>query len=576
VLTALAQTIDLGNHFGWQKYQTMAFASIYVPQFMVQAVLRTEPQLRAGALALVDGTPPLVRVIDANDSAWRAGIQMGMAKSQVAQFLGVEIRNRSQSKEAAAHAALLDLGWSVSPRMENTAADTIVLDLAGLNSLFGSDEEIAGDLSRRALSLGLATNVAVAANIEVAIHAARGFTGVTVIPDGEESRRIGVLPVHVLFPSEESLATLDRWGIKTCGDLAALPLLELSERLGQEGVRLHELARGASVRSLVLAEPSLSFREELELDTAEEELEPVSFLLGRLLDQLCARLQARAQAATAIHLRFDLGDLFEKDAEIIKRNSPPDDNQKIYRKVLTLPVAMRDSKMLLKLLRLQLQSDPPPGSIVKIILVAEPSRRRAAQSGLFVPSSPDPEKLELTVARLAKLVGSANVGSPELVDTHRPGEFRMSRFRPPANEEPPRRKSKNGTELAIAEPAANESPSRRSSVGFRMFRPRLPATIELHDGIPSRVFFRGVYGSVIAVSGPWRTSGDWWREDSWLQDEWDIEVWVNSPSARIIHTRNSFSALDSNPQQQTAAPSGTYCIYFDVTAQSWFVRGMYD
>jgi protein ImuB len=554
----------------------MAFASIYVPQFMVQAVLRTEPQLRAGALALVDGTPPLVRVIDANDSAWRAGIQMGMAKSQVAQFLGVEIRNRSQSKEAAAHAALLDLGWSVSPRMENTAADTIVLDLAGLNSLFGSDEEIAGDLSRRALSLGLATNVAAAANIEVAIHAARGFTGVTVIPDGEESRRIGVLPVHVLFPSEESLATLDRWGIKTCGDLAALPLLELSERLGQEGVRLHELARGASVRSLVLAEPSLSFREELELDTAEEELEPVSFLLGRLLDQLCARLQARAQAATAIHLRFDLGDLFEKDAEIIKRNSPPDDNQKIYRKGLTLPVAMRDSKMLLKLLRLQLQSDPPPGSIVKIILVAEPSRRRAAQSGLFVPSSPDPEKLELTVARLAKLVGSANVGSPELVDTHRPGEFRMSRFRPPANEEPPRRKSKNGTELAIAKPAANEPPSRRSSVGFRMFRPRLPATIELHDGVPSRFFFRGVYGSVIAASGPWRTSGDWWREDFWLQDEWDIEVWVNSPSARIIHTRNSFSALDSNPQQQTAAPSGTYCIYFDVTAQSWFVRGMYD
>src|SRR5271156_572600 len=413
----------------------MAFASIYVPQFMVQAVLRAEPPLRASALALVDGTPPLVRVIDANESAWRAGIQRGMAKSQVAQFLGVEIRNRSQSKEAAAHAVLLDLGWSVSPRLENTAADTVVLDLAGLNSLYGQDEKIARDLSRHALGLGLAANVAVASNIEVAIHAARGFAGVTVIPAGEEAGRIGVLPVHVLFPSNESLETLERWGIRTCRDLAALPLLELSERLGQEGVRLHELARGASVRSLVLAEPSLSFREELELDTAEEELEPVSFLLGRLLDQLCARLQARAQAATAIHLRFDLGDLFEKDAEIIKRNSPPDDNQKIYRKVLTLPVAMRDSKMLLKLLRLQLQSDPPPGSIVKITLVADPSRRRAAQSGLFVPSSPDPGKLELTVARLAKLVGSANIGSPQIVDTHRPGEFRMSRFKPPAGEE---------------------------------------------------------------------------------------------------------------------------------------------
>src|ERR1700723_1454668 len=547
----------------------MAFASIYVPQFMVQAVMRAEPQLRSGALALVDGTPPLVR---------------GMAKSQVTQFLGVEIRHRSPSQEAAAHAALLDLGWSISPRIENTAADTVVLDLAGLNSLFGSDEEIAQDLSRRALGLGIAINVAVASHIEVAIHAARGFAGVTVIPSGEESRRLGVLPVYVLFPSEQSLETLDRWGIKNCQDLAALPLLDLSERLGQEGVRLHELARGAFARSLVLAEPGLNFREELELDTAEEELEPISFLLGRLLDQLCARLQARSLAATAIHLRFDLGDIFERDPEIIKTNSPPGGEPKIYRKVLTLPVAMRDSKMLLKLLRLHLQSDPPAGSIVKITLVAEPSRRRAAQSGLFVPSNPDPEKLELTVARLAKLVGSANIGSPELVDTHRPDGFRMGRFKPPTNEEGTRRKSKTGAELATAEAPTNESanksehesanelPSRRSMVGFRIFRPRLPATIELRDGIPSRVFFRGVYGSVIAASGPWRTSGDWWREDSWLQDEWDIEVRMNSSSAKIIHTRTGFSALASNPQQQ-AAPNGTYCIYFDAAAQNWFVRG---
>src|ERR1700721_872895 len=334
----------------------MAFASIYVPQFMVQAVMRAEPQLRSGALALVDGTPPLVRVIDANDSAWRAGIQRGMAKSQGTQFLGVEIRHRSPSQEAAAHAALLDLGWSSSPRIENTAADTVVLDLAGLNSLFGSDEEIAQDVSRRALGLGIAINVAVASHIEVAIHAARGFAGVTVIPSGEASRRLGGFPGYVLIPSEQSLETLDRWGIKNCQDLAALPLLDLSERLGQEGVRLHELARGAFARSLVLAEPGLNFREELELDTAEEELEPVSFLLGRLLDQLCARLQTRSLAATAIRLQFNLGDLFEKNPEILKIFPESGGDSKLYKKTLTLPVPMRDSKLLLKLLRLQLQS----------------------------------------------------------------------------------------------------------------------------------------------------------------------------------------------------------------------------
>src|SRR5271156_214034 len=194
----------------------MAFASIYVPQFMVQAVMRNEPQLRAGALALVDGTPPLVRVIAANEPATRAGIQLGMAKSQAAQFYGVEIRSRSRAQEAVAHAALLDLGWSISPRIENTATDTIVVDLAGLNSLFGSDEIIAQDLLQRALDLGLAVNVAVAQSIEVAIHASRGFSGVTLVSPGEESQRIGVLPVHVLSPSNELLETLNRWGIKTC------------------------------------------------------------------------------------------------------------------------------------------------------------------------------------------------------------------------------------------------------------------------------------------------------------------------------------------------------------------------
>jgi protein ImuB len=550
----------------------MAFASIYVPQFMVQAVMRNEPHLHAGALALVDGTPPLTRVIAGNESAWCAGIQLGMGKSQVAQFYGVEIRNRSRAQEGAAHAALQDLGWSISPRIENTAADTIVVDLAGLNSLFGSDQNIAEDLSKRALRLGLAANVGVASSIEVAIHAARGFSGVTVIPPGEESQRIGILPVRVLFPSNETLETLKRWGIKTYKDLTTLPLLDLSERLGQEGVRLHELARGMTLRSLVLAEPSVCFEEELELDTAEEELEPVSFLLGRLLDQLCARLQARSLAATAIHLQFHLGDLFETDTEIIKRTSEAGANLKVYKKTLTLPVPVRDSKLLLKLLRLQLQSAPPAGSIVKIILSADPSRPRAVQSGLFVPSSPDPEKLELTVARLAKLVGNTNIGSPQLEDTHRPGEFRMSRFKAPMHEQQVRRNTKNGGATAIVDAKQKEWQARRPSMGFRIVRPRLPVTVELRDGLPSRLFFRGVYGNVIAASGPWRTSGDWWREDSWLQDEWDIEVRLGS-GGNGASARAGISAGGSIQQQPK---SGTYCIYFDFVARSWFVRGMYD
>jgi protein ImuB len=541
----------------------MAFASIHVPNFLVQAVMRAEPTLRARAVALVDGTPPIWNVVAANEAALQAGIELGMAKSQAAQFCAVEIRQRSLLQEKSAHAALLDLGASVSPRMEDTAPDTIILDIAGLTSLFGNEENIARRLMRHASSLGLIAHVAVSSNLEVALHAARGFSGITLIPPGEEAKRLGRLPVHALLPSAEILETLERWGVRNCAALAALPLLQLSERLGQEGVHLHELARGASLRSIVLAAPGVPFEEEMALDFAVAELEPLAFLLGRLLDQLCARLEARALAACAIRLRFDLENSFEKDFQVLDDKSPRL-AAKTYEKVLGLPVPMRNSKMLLKLLRLQLQADPPHASIVKIILCAEPSRPRAAQGGLFLPSCPDPEKLELTIGRLANLVGNANIGSPELVDTHRPGEFRMKRFVPASDES--KIFHKNGIAPAAHICQENHTSNQsRAATAFRIFRPEVQAKVELQDGYPARIYFRGMRGNIVAASGPWCTSGDWWREDTWQQDEWEVDIrFDSSVSSRNERTPNS------------RAQDGLYRIYYDSIRAAWFARGRYD
>ena len=395
----------------------MGFAAIYVADFMVQAVMRAEPGLRDCAIALLEGTPPLRKVVAANDAALRAGIELGMTESQAEDFCAVQVRSRSVALEKTAHAALMDLGWSVSPRVEDTAADTIVLDLAGLSSLLGSEEIIAERLIERASLLGLMARVAISSNLETAIHAARGFAGVTLIPAGEEAKALGGLPVGVLSPRSsraEILETLDSWGVRTCEALGALPVLDLSERLGQEGVRLHEFARGASSRAMVLAEPDIHFEEEMELEDAVPELEPLSFLLGRLLDQLCARLAARALAASTIRVRFELEPVSENNVRSLNDSSPRKAALPTYEKVLTLPVPSRNSKMLLKLLRLRLQAEPPQTAVLKIFMAAEPAKPRFAQGGLFLPSSPDPEKLELTIARLANLVGEGNVGAPEI------------------------------------------------------------------------------------------------------------------------------------------------------------------
>jgi protein ImuB len=562
----------------------MAFASIHIPYFWVQAVARFEPALRGRAAALVDGIPSQSKIVAANQAALRSGIQLGMSKSLAVKFEGVEIRHRSQGKETSSHAALLDLGWSFSPRVEDAAPDTIALDLAGLASLFGSDENIAAQLTHRAFDLGLAANVSIAHNLETALLASRGFPGITRIPPGEESKCLGALAIHFLPASQEILETLERWGIHDCEALAALPLLDLSERLGQPGVHLHELARGACLRSLTLAEPSHSFEEEMTLEDAVEGLEPLAFILGRLLDQLCARLDARALAANSIRVRFELDAASQIErTEERRRNSSTararsnqqrqnkstNNGRSIpavaaslkgsrYEKVLTLPLPMRDSKMLLNLLRLQLQSDPPNAPIQKVMLSAEPANPRATQGGLFLPSYPDPEKLELTVARLANLVGDANIGSPELIDTHRPGAFRIRRFNPPRDTS---EKTKHLENL-------------RPAIGFRIFRPAPPARIELLNKRPARVFLLGIWGNVVGASGPWRTSGDWWREDAWKQEEWDLEIIFESASPHS-DSNGCYHNLNQRPPHR-GQRRGIYCLFFDSSRQSWFVRGTYD
>lgn len=534
----------------------MAFASIFVPDFLLQAVVRGEPALRERALALIEGNPPLCSVVAVNEKAAQMGIEIGMTKTDAEQFAGAEIRPRSPAQEKVAHAVLLDIGWSVSPRIEDTAQDAIVLDLAGLASLFGEEKDIGAHLVKRASACGLLVNVAIASNIETALIAARGFAGITAIPPGEESQYLSGLPVSALSPSDETAEILSRWGVATCADLARLPILDLSERLGQEGVRLHALARGASSRSLAIAEPAHFFEEEMELDDAVEELDPLSFLLGRLLDQLCARLTARSLGAAAIRVRFELQPSFENAVDI-REAFPAQKRPGLYDKEIQLPVPARDSKMLLKLLRLRLQLNPPGAPIQKIALAAEAARPRATQGGLFLPSFPDPEKLELTIARIAHVVGEGNVGSPSLTDTYRPGEFQMRRFLTP------REASKtNGSDGAHH--ATEQRANSKVSTSFRVFRPAMPAKLELRAGCPTRVAFQGLRGEVIAASGPWRTSGDWWREDPWQQDEWDLEIHFHASPEQ----RDRSASFRPN--------SGIYRFFYDSLRRGWFVRGVYD
>src|SRR5579863_3027213 len=517
------------------SFFTMPFACIFVPDFPVEALLRAEPELRLRSLSVLEGKVPVQKIFAVNENARRAGVSPGMTKLQVDTCTGLVLRSRSLQQETAAHAALLDCAQSFSPRVEAVACDTIVLDLAGLKPLFGPLPRIARALARRASDLGLKINVAVAGNPDTAALAARGFSGVTVIPEGKEAEQLGSLPIEVLFEnssqeSEQLLETFSRWGIRKLRDLAALPEVALSERLGQPGVHLQALARGATSRTLVPVEPLLVFEEVIELDYPLVLLEPLAFLLGRLLEQLCARLEARALATQELRLCLELENGWQPEdpsmngrTGILARQGRAQTRR--FQRTLQLPVPLLDSRTFLKLLQLDLKAHPPGAPIVKIHLAAEPVRPRAAQNGLFLPPSPEPEKLELTLARIASIVGEDKVGSLELLDTHRPEGFRMQRFAP----EPfsPQRYSPDSSDDLVT--------------ALRIFRPPVGVVVTMQDGKPACITCpkKEMQGEILWAAGPWRSSGDWWEREGWARDEWDIAVQAETGIAlyRVVRDR---------------------------------------
>jgi protein ImuB len=517
------------------------FACLFVPDFPVQAVVRHEVELRDQWVAVLEGSPPLMKVCSANGRAKAAGVEVGMTKAEAEVCPGVVWRWRSPAAEASAHAALLDCAWTISPRVEDVCEgddgkrlDTVVLDISGCERLFGSPEKIANDLRRVAWDVGLDARVAVAGNAEAAVCAARGFPGITVITEGGESVRLGALPISSLSMPVELLETLKRWGIHTCAEFAALPEVAVVERLGQEGRRWQLLARGSHSRPLLPKEPPVHFDECMELEFPVELLDPLMFVLNRLLTQLCARLGMHALSAREIALTLTLERQDARSKEV---------PQHVRR--LRLPVPSRDSKFVLKLLQLDLQNHPPRAAVIAIRVVATPARARTRQMGLFLPLSPEPEQLEITLARIRNTVGDDRVGSPKLLDTHRPNAFRQDRF-------------------VVPEPSAKAtSAGERTTAALRIYRPPLPASVELDGGKPSNISCDGACRKVLALAGPWRTKGDWWSETAWAREEWDVLLKALRPKYQ--------SDSDDEEEETTL-----YRIYRDRRLRRWFVEGVYD
>lgn len=465
------------------------YLCLHVKEFPAQALLRLRPELHERPCVVMEGEPPFEIVCSLNTRARLLGLRHGMTRVEVDTFVGPVVLARSAQMEKTARAVLLECAGAFSPLIEESRdanAFFCVLNIVGTQNLFGPSEMLAKSLRQSVRALSIAAHVTVSSNFSAAVCLARGLTRsvVQITPQGREAAALSSLPLAVLDLTESQAAIFALWGIHTLGMLAALPEKELIARMGQEGKQLRQLARGELPHLFQPIDVPFVLEEHAELDFPLEDLESLLFGLSVMIEQLILRAKVRIVALAAVSIALHLAG-GGSHSRTVRPAQPTNDRQ-----------------LWLKLLHLDLEAHPPQAAILSVALHAEPGDASRVQLGLFSPQLPEPGRLDVTLARIAALVGEGNVGNAVLDDTHAPEGFHIEPFK--VNSPTPK------------------SISSHFHVCLRQLRPPQAIAVVLQNGRPVSFFFRSRQCIVERAYGPWLKGGEWWNETIWGQEQWDL------------------------------------------------------
>jgi len=468
------------------------YVCVHVPEFAAQALLRLRAEVGKGPAVVLEGDAPLEQVCSGNAAALRLGVAHGMTRAELDSFTGLSILKRSLAEEGNARLALLGAAGMFTPRIEvmegTDAAWVMVLDMTGSTRLFGSPEQLSMRIQQMMRTLRFSVRIAASGNLRTAVClAASAVRRPVVVTRGAEAQCLAPLPLGVLGLTPQQTEAFALWGLHTLGELAALPEVDLIVRMGQQGKRLRLLARGEHPHLMVPEEPVFLLQELLAFDAAVEMLDSLLFVLGPMLGQLILRAQNHSLALASVTVKLGL------------------DGGGEHTRTIKPAVPLVDRAMILRLLHLDLQAHPPSAGAVSLSVSAEPGERSKVQMGLFAPQLPEPTRLDVTLARIAALVGEEHVGRACLRDTHQPGSFRMERFLVPSS-------SSRKEVLAGA------------SVALRRYRPPVAIHVRMDQRRLSGFSLHGTLYAIEKAYGPWRKSGDWWSEQVWSSEEWDVEA----------------------------------------------------
>lgn len=418
--------------------------------------------------------------------------------------------------------------------------------------------------------------------------------GITIVPPTQCAVYLAPAPLGLVPMDGDLRDALQSLGLRTVGALASLDPGDIERRWGNDGLMAWRLAHGDDPRRPGLVRVEAARSTSMELPAAVESAEPVLFVVRAQLQRLLRDCidDGRAAAAVAITLVLDAGrqypiedigsemqghvhvpdtsdDTITLDAgrrnrphrtqppapsSVPSSSLPPKqvagtDFLGIPQRAITREV--RPARPLARLeplfdqCRALLERWSIPAPVIGVTVSIPATAPLAADQGdLLIPSWRDAAmNAEAVFARLRAVLDPDNTGAvvvhPEAGDSHRP-------------EDTGRWTSADAMHLGAAPPGAALSPASpplipSTTAVLRLLDAPECIDVEVPHGIPDALWWRGRRLSLIAVDGPERLSGDWWRADAYARDYWRC----------------------------TAEQDGELLVYCEGGAQ-WYVQGWYD
>ena len=388
-------------------------------------------------------------LVAVSEAATQLGIRVGMSETEgQAMLASLAVRDREPSLELIQLEHAAELLFAYGPDVEVCPPSVLFVDVAqsraALKRQLGSltEEKLLEKMVEVFASIGRTATVAIADDPDTArtfaehtshqLSLGRTAKRVCVVPPGRAWAMMSRLPIEAIAWTDlrldgdgqhktrmrgvcEALRTL---GIHTLGAMRRLPPGDLGTRFGVEGACLAARAQARNHRPLRGHKPSSQLEESYELGQSTEDLEPILFILRRLLHRLEVRLRAVQQAAQALTLEF----LIEPRSERVIELEATRGRTSKHRISLNIQLARptRTAASLFALIREKI-GGALPGGVLELRVVVERSQMdRGAQLDLFSRREQKAEALGELVGRLSATLGEDAVFTANTVNTYRP------------------------------------------------------------------------------------------------------------------------------------------------------------